>query len=101
MEYSWENEQMINQCSRCNVSRLENYYSMYYFKIKLPGSDFSFHEPYPIGKGELPELKELPQAQQEYNQEGMFLFGREADFDETCLSLAVDLLTPINDFLNL
>lgn len=101
MEYYWENEQMINQCSRCNVSRLENYYSMYYFKIKLPGSDFSFHEPYPIGKGELPELKELPQAQQEYNQEGMFLFGREADFDETCLSLAVDLLTPINDFLNL
>lgn len=101
MEYYWGNEALINQCSSCNVSRLENYYSMYYFEIKLPGADFSFHEPYLIGKGELPELKELPQAQQEYNQEGMFLFGREADFDETCLSLAVDLLTPINDFLNL
>lgn len=100
MDYYWENNAEINSCSKCSVTVNKNYYSMYNFDITLPEADFSFHEPFPIGRGKLPALDTLPHVDQEFNDEGMFLFGREASLDESDLALAVDLTTPIKELLN-
>lgn len=100
MDFYWENDAEINSCPECSVTVNKNYYSMYDFDITLPEADFSFHEPLPIGRGKLPALDTLPHVDQEFNDEGMFLFGREASLDESDLALAVDLTAPIKELLN-
>lgn len=101
MEYYFENKKEIDQCRKCDVTYNVNYYSMYSFEIKLPNAEFNFHEPYPVGRFDFPKLTTLPKVEQEVNEEGMFLFGREANFKESCLALAVDLTKPIKDFLQM
>lgn len=101
MEYYFENKKEINRCRKCDVTYNVNYYSMYSFEIKLPNAEFNFHEPYPVGRFDFPKLTTLPKVEQEVNEEGMFLFGREANFKESCLALAVDLTKPIKDFLQM
>lgn len=101
MEYYFENKKEIDRCRKCDVTYSVNYYSMYSFEIKLPNAEFNFHEPYPVGRFDFPKLTTLPKVEQEVNEEGMFLFGREANFKESCLALAVDLTKPIKDFLQM
>lgn len=100
MEFYFENKEAIDRCRNCGVTYHVNYYSMYSFEIVLPNAEFDFHEPYPIGRFDFPKLATLPKADQEVNDEGMFLFGREADFSESCLALAIDLTEPIKAFVN-
>lgn len=65
----------------------------------MPDAEFDFHEPYPVGRFDFPKLDSLSKVEQDVNEEGMFLFDREASFSESCLALAIDLTKPIKDFL--
>lgn len=58
-----------------------------------------WHVPYPVGKDYLPDIDELPQEEQEFNKDGEFLFGNEADSDEILFAKHRDVIKPILEFL--
>lgn len=69
---------MVRKCPDCHVSEEKDYYSLYHLEVsssRLPGVQFSFHLPYPVGVKWFPAPGRLPQVQH-MEQDGMFRFGR-------------------------
>ncbi len=87
-EFFFDNMDEIMDCHGCVVNVNEHYYSLYFLEVRADGikDTFSFHVPYPIGNGFLPDFASLPQVHHEHDEawEG-FRFGRSLFDDEKIL----------------
>ena len=84
-EYIQFNIESIKKCEHCKKDIQKHYYTLYYLHIAdiKTCTNFSFHIPYSIGKGYLPNIKDLPKVNHK-EQEGVFRFGRTL-LDEECI----------------
>lgn len=100
IEFYHDRKHEIDSCPACQVNRESNYYSLYFFKIKVNNILYDWHLPYPLGKDWLPSLSELPQIKQVPNEEGPFRYGEEASDKEKLIANARDIITPIKEYIN-
>lgn len=98
--FYYDRQHEIDSCPACQVNRESNYYSFYFFKIKVDNILYDWHLPYPLGKDWLPSLSELPQIEQVPNEEGPFLYGEEASDKEKQIANARDIIAPIKEYIN-
>lgn len=100
LEYYYECQNEIDHCPYCKVTKNSNYYSFYYFTIKVGDIKYDWHLPYPLGQSWLPNLHELPQIEQIPNDDSPFLYGETANKNEKLIANARDILTPILNYID-